>query len=199
MESYIYAEKAAPPGSPLVVLLHGTGGDESDLLELGQLAAPQAHLIAPRGDVSEHGAPRFFRRLGMGVYDMVDLGRATEKLARFVAEQVARVNPAWVGALGFSNGANVLASLLFAHPELVERAVLMHPLIPFDPPAQPGLARKRVLITAGRSDRVAPFAGTEKLAAYFRAQGAAVDLITHAGGHEVRSEETSAARQLLGS
>lgn len=197
MDTYIHAEVTAPAGAPLLVLLHGTGGDENDLLDLGQRVLPGAHLIAPRGDVSESGAPRFFRRFGMGVYDTADLDRATEKLAAFLSEQSARLRPAWVGALGYSNGANVLASVLFTHPDRVDRAVLMHPLVPFVPPAQPGLKDKPVLITAGRQDAMARFAGSEALAAYFATQGAAVDLIAHAGGHELRPEEVRAARSFF--
>jgi phospholipase/carboxylesterase len=197
MESYVYAEVAAPAGAPLLTLLHGTGGDENDLLELGRQVLPSGHLVSPRGDVSEQGAPRFFRRLGMGIYDMTDLSRATEKLSAFIAAQAERVRPAWMGALGYSNGANVLASVLFAHPELVDRAVLMHPLIPFAPPPQDGLAGKRVLVTAGRRDPIAPLGHTEELAAYFTRQGASVSLVAHSGGHELRTEEITAARDFL--
>ena len=197
MADYAYAEVAAPVGAPLLFLLHGTGGDENDLLDLGHSVLPGAHLISPRGDVSENGAPRFFRRLGMGVYDMADLQRATEKLATFMAVHAARVRPTWVGALGYSNGANVLASVLFTRPGLVDRAVLMHPLIPFAPAPQPALANRRVLVTAGRHDPIAPFAGTEQLGAYFAAQGAKVDVVAHDGGHELRREEVLAARDFL--
>lgn len=197
MESYIFAEVAAPAGAPLLVLLHGTGGGENDLLELGRLVLPAAHLISPRGDVDENGAARFFRRTSMGVYDIADLGRATSKLGAFIAEWRQETRPAWVGALGYSNGANVLASVLFARPDIVDRAVLMHPLIPFAPPAQPGLAGKPVLITAGRRDPIAPIGRSEELAGYFEAQGSVVDLVAHSGGHELRPEEVSAAQAFL--
>ena len=89
--TYHYAEVAAPKGAPLLFLLHGTGGDENDLLELGRMVLPNAHLISPRGDVSEGGAPRFFKRLGMGVYDMADLARATDKLASFLDAKSAEI------------------------------------------------------------------------------------------------------------
>lgn len=133
----------------------------------------------------------------MGVYDMDDLTRATEKLAGFIGEQVAAHRPPSVAALGLSNGANLLASLLFAHPELVDKAVLMHPLIPFAPPPQPGLAGKPVLITAGRQDPIGPAAATEALAGHFSAQGAKPQVIWHNGGHEVRQVELLAARDFL--
>jgi len=198
MESYIYAEVAAPAGAPLLLLLHGTGGDENDLLDLGRAVLPGAHLISPRGDVSENGAPRFFRRVALGVYDIADLERATDKLCRFIAEQAQRTTPAWVGALGYSNGANVLASVTFKQPSLIDRAVLMHPLIPFTPPPQPGLAGRRILITAGRGDPIAPFERTELLVSYFAAQGATTELVAHDGGHQLRREEVSAARAFFG-
>jgi phospholipase/carboxylesterase len=195
--SYHYAEVAAPKGAPLLFLLHGTGGDENDLLELGRMVLPTAHLISPRGDVSEGAAPRFFKRLGMGVYDMADLARATDKLARFFADKVAELNPPATYALGYSNGANILAAVLFTSPKLIDRAVLMHPLIPFTPEPQPGLKGREVLITAGRRDPIAPVALTDRLGAYFTSQGAAASIAWHEGGHEIRQEELSAARQLL--
>jgi phospholipase/carboxylesterase len=195
--SYHFAELAAPKGAPLLVLLHGTGGDENDLLELGRQVLPGAHLLAPRGDVLEGGAPRFFKRLGMGVYDMADLARATQKLASFIGDKIEALRPSSVAALGYSNGANVLAATLMERPGLVGRAVLMHPLIPFAPPPQPGLAGTRVLITAGRSDPIAPADLTEQLGAYFTAQGARAAIAWHEGGHEIRQNEVQAARDFL--
>ena len=195
--SYHFAEVAAPKGAPLLFVLHGTGGDETDLLDLGRQLLPDAHLISPRGDVLEGGAPRFFKRLGMGVYDMADLDRATGKMAAFLAEHVAAAEPSFVAALGYSNGANILASVLFRRPELVDRAVLMHPLIPFEPPAQPGLAERKVLITAGRRDPICPPALTTRLEAYLREAEADVTVEWHEGGHELRPGEVEAARRFL--
>ncbi|HZY66947.1 MAG TPA: alpha/beta hydrolase [Devosia sp.] len=195
--SYHYAEHAAAPGAPLLFLLHGTGGDENDLLALGRELVPEAHLVAPRGDVSEGGALRFFRRTGEGVYDMADLARATKKLNAFFAAHVERLAPSAVAALGYSNGANVLASALFASPGPIDRAVLMHPLIPFAPAPQPALARVGVLLTAGRRDPISPAPLTLRLAEYFAAQGADTGVIWHEGGHELRPEELAAAARFL--
>ncbi|MEO8757834.1 MAG: alpha/beta hydrolase [Devosia sp.] len=195
--TYIYAEIAAPKGAPLLFLLHGTGGDENGLVGLGQKLMPAAHIISPRGDVSENGAPRFFKRLGMGVYDMADLARATGKLAGFMGEQIAAIGPSSVAALGYSNGANILASVLFEAPELVGRAVLMHPLIPFEPAPQPKLKGAKVLITAGRRDPIGPVAGTERLSAYFFQQGAESRVVWHEGGHEIQQPEITAAQAFL--
>jgi len=195
--TYHYAELAAPKGAPLLFLLHGTGGNETDLVDLGHQVMPDAHLISPRGDVLEAGMPRFFKRLGMGVYDMDDLAQATAKMATFIREQIDAIQPRSVAALGYSNGANILASVLFDMPALIDRAVLMHPLVPFVPKAQPGLAGRRVLITAGRRDGIAPMDLTERLAEYFTLQGANVDVAWHEGGHEIRQTELTAAHDFL--
>ncbi len=196
-DEYVYAEEGAAVGAPLLVLLHGTGGDERDLLDLGRQLMPGARLIAPRGDVLENGMPRYFKRLGMGVYDMADLERATAKLGAFIAAQRERLAPASVAALGYSNGANILASVLFTAPQLVDRAVLLHPLVPFAPQPQPGLRGKPVLIAAGRHDRIAPAERAEALYAYLRGRGAKVEIAWHEGGHEVRPEEVAAAQAFL--
>ena len=195
--TYQFAEVAAAPGSPLLFLFHGTGGNETDLIDLGRQFMPEAHLIAPHGDVAEGGATRFFRRTGEGVYDMADFARATEKMTRFIAEQVERLASSSVAALGHSNGANILASVLFDAPAHIDRAVLMHPLIPFAPAPQPALAGRQILITAGRRDPIAPAALTERLAGYFVAQGADASISWHDGGHELRQTELTAARQFL--
>lgn len=195
--TYQFAEVAAAQGAPLLFLLHGTGGDERDLLGLGRQVLPTAHLISPRGDVLEGGAPRFFLRIAMGVYDMDDLKRATEKMIGFIRDAVARVQPGPVAALGYSNGANILASVLVGSPQLVDRAVLMHPLIPFEPEPQPGLAARQVLITAGRYDPIAPATMTQAFAAYLAAQQAEAAIIWHDGGHELRASEVAAARDFL--
>src|SRR6056297_1757181 len=169
---YHYAETPGRPGAPLVVTLHGTGGDERQFHALAQELVPGAHVISPRGDVSERGALRFFRRSGEGVYDMADLARATRAMAAFLAARRAEAGAQRVLAFGYSNGANILASVLFAEPALVDGAALLHPLIPFAPQARPGLAGKPVLITAGRRDPICPPAQTEALAAFLNDQGA---------------------------
>ena len=193
---YLHIElPGTAPAAPALVLLHGTGGDETQFLELGAELMPGARRIGVRGDVSEGGALRYFRRLAEGHYDMADLARATDKLQRFVGKVAKEAES--VTGLGYSNGANILASVLFAAPERFDRAVLMHPLIPFAPPAQPGLAGRRILITAGRQDPIAPATATQQLADYFSAQGAAVDVVWHSGGHEIRREELLAARDFL--
>jgi phospholipase/carboxylesterase len=194
--SYIYRERAGNGAeAPLLFLFHGTGGDEDQFFDIGGELLPGAQLISLRGDVSENGALRFFRRLAEGRYDMADLEQRTAKLIAFIKAHAGAGRPVY--GLGYSNGANILASALFEAPELFDGAVLMHPLIPFAPPPAPGLAGKRVLITAGRRDPIAPEQATEALARYFESQGAAVTTHWHAGGHELRQEEFAAAQALL--
>lgn len=197
MDSYDFAERPAGAGAPMLLLFHGTGGNEHQFMEMGGQLMPDAHLLAPRGDVSEGGALRYFRRLEEGVFDMADLARATGKMAAFIAAAIEASKPSSVAALGYSNGANILATVLFAHPHLIDKAVIMHPLIPFAPEPQPGLAGRRVLITAGRRDPIAPAGTTQRLADYFTAQGAETQLVWHEGGHELRREEVLAAQALL--
>lgn len=196
-ESYIHRVDPGEPGGPLLFAFHGTGADEMQFLGLGRALMPQASVIAPRGDVSEHGAARYFRRTGEGVYDRDDLDRATRKMAGFVAAHREAANaPAAVG-LGYSNGANILASVLFARPGLFDAAVLMHPLIPFEPADAGPLDHLRVLVTAGRRDPICPPDLTENLVAVLRERGAGVDLVWHDGGHEIREGEIMAAQAFL--
>ncbi|MBN9308304.1 alpha/beta hydrolase [Devosia sp.] len=196
IDSYDFIDiPGASPDAPAFFLLHGTGGDEYQFIELAAELKPGARRIGVRGDVSEGGALRYFRRVGEGRYDMADLARATGKLGAFVAAH--RGGSAQSLGLGYSNGANILASVLFDAPEQFGAAVLMHPLIPFTPAPQPGLRGRRVLITAGRRDPIAPVHSAELLAAYFKEQGADTTVFWHEGGHEIRREELLAVRDWL--
>lgn len=197
MSTYIHREHAAAAGRPLLVLLHGTGGDENQFVDLGRQLMPDAGLLSPRGDVSEGGAARFFRRRAEGQYDMADLARATGKMAGFVRAAAERTGASGIVGLGYSNGANILASVLLDEPGVFDAAVLMHPLIPFETAVPRDLSGKRVLITAGRRDPICPPALTERLAATLRAGGAAVTLHWHEGGHEIRQDEIAAAQGFL--
>jgi phospholipase/carboxylesterase len=195
--AYVYRERVAPdPLAPVLVLFHGTGGDENQLFDLGGEVLPNARLIAPRGDVSEAGALRYFRRKAEGVYDLDDLAARTRKIRRFIEDLLPDGPRPKLLGLGYSNGANILANLLFEAPGLFDAAALLHPLIPFEPPAA-DLSGHKVLITAGRRDPIAPNAATDALAAALRARGAGVELAWHEGGHELRREELAAARRFL--
>lgn len=195
MADYHYREgKGADASSPLFLVFHGTGGDEHQFFDLAGELLPGARIIAPRGDVSEGGALRYFRRTGEGVYDMADLELRTRAMIDFVSARKAEGNPSRVIGLGYSNGANILASVQFAAPDLFDTSVLMHPLIPFTPPAV-DFGGRQVLITAGRRDPMAPAPLTQRLADYFAANGADALLFWHDGGHELRPEEL---RQMQG-
>ena len=196
-ESYVHKVLPGTPGGPLLFVFHGTGGDENQLVELGRDLVPDATIVSPRGDVSEFGAARFFRRTGEGVYDMGDLARGTAKMAGFARAHVIASKPSRVLGLGYSNGANILASVLFSDPALFDAVVLMHPLIPFEPEVNGDLAGKRILVTAGRRDPICPPNLTSRLEAYLRAQGGDVTVEWHDGGHELRPNEIEAARRFF--
>lgn len=186
-------------GSVTLLLLHGTGGDEDDLVSLGRTLLPGAGLLSPRGKVLERGAPRFFRRIAEGVFDQEDLARRTDELAEFVAAAAAtyQLDRTGIVAVGFSNGANIAASLLLRRPGLLRAAVLLSPMVPFEPESPPDLAGTSVFIGAGRADPVSPPAQAERLAELLREAGADVALHWEPGGHTVTRSEVDAAREWL--
>ena len=198
MADYHYREgKGADQSAPLFLVFHATGGDENQFFELADELLPGARVIAPRGDVSEGGALRYFRRTGEGVYDMDDLRLRVAQMSAFVAARKAEGAPRRVVGLGYSNGANILAAVQFAAPGLFDATVLMHPLIPFTPP-DADFTGKRVLITAGKRDPMAAAAVTQGLSDYFAGRGAETSLFWHQGGHELRPEELREAQVFLG-
>ena len=190
--AYCFAETEGAPGAPLVLTFHGTGGTSDQFHGFAGQVWPGAHVISPQGDVSEHGAARFFRRTGEGVYDMDDLARRTDAMAAFVADHAARLGAGRVIGLGYSNGANILASVLFARPGLFDTAVLMHPLIPWQPDLGRTLEGTRILLTAGRSDPICPMPLTDALVETLRGAGADVHTHVHRGGHEIARSEIDA-------
>ena len=183
---------ASPDASGATLLvLHGTGGDENDLLAMGAGLAPEANLLSPRGPVSEHGMPRFFRRLAVGVFDEEDLVRRTGDLGRFVRAASTRYgfDAARVTALGYSNGANIAASLLLLDGAALAGAVLLRPTLPLVPPRTPELAGKPILVAAGRRDPYSPVERVEELADWLRRGGARVELAWNDGGHGLEPGE----------
>lgn len=184
-------------GKPLIFAFHGTGGDAHQLVALTQALAPGAGIVSPRGDVSEAGARRFFRRTGEGVYDMDDLALRTDKMIRFVEAAKAQHPGTPAFAYGYSNGANILASMVFQRPDLFERVGLLHPLIPWEPDPVAGLSGRDVLITAGARDPIAPWPMSATLIDWFQAAGANVVTDLHNGGHELRQSELDALGKLL--
>ena len=195
--TYVHRLKAGASGKPILFTFHGTGGDENQFFDFAARLLPDATIVSPRGDVSEHGAARFFRRTGEGVYDMADLARATEKMAAYVSGLAAEYGASQILGLGFSNGANILANVLIEHGDLFDAAVLMHPLIPFQPKDNARLEGRRVLITAGERDPISPAPVTKALADYFARQETQVTLEWHPGGHDIRPNEIEAIRTFL--
>ena len=182
-----------------LLLLHGTGGNENDLIPLGQQLLPGAAILSPRGKVSEHGAPRFFRRLAEGVFDQEDLLFRTHELADFVnqaAEQYGFDRQKLV-AVGYSNGANIAASLMLLHPGLLRAAVLFRAMVPFEPEVTPDLSGMPVFLAAGRRDTMIAPDNTERLAAILQDAGADLDLRWKNVGHPLTYEEIEEARDWI--
>jgi phospholipase/carboxylesterase len=165
---------ATAPALPPLLLLHGTGGDESDLIPLGQAVAPGAALLSPRGQVMEGGAPRFFRRLAEGVFDEEDVVRRAGELARFVSEARDAYGIAAPVALGFSNGANIAAATLLLHPDALAGAALLRPMVPLSNSPEARLAGKPVLMLSGLVDPIAQPENVGRLEALLRRSGATV-------------------------
>jgi phospholipase/carboxylesterase len=185
------------PGLPSLLLLHGTGGDENDLLPLGAQLMPGAALLSPRGKVQENGMPRFFRRLAEGVFDQADLKTRTIELAEFIAAARKAYGLNAPVAVGFSNGANIAASLLLTHPETLAGALLMRATLPFEPEALPDLKAKPVLLLSGAADPMVRPASRDRLAAVFGEAGATVIHETVDAGHNLTQRDFAQAAQWL--
>jgi predicted esterase len=188
------------PDKPALLLLHGTGGDETDLLPLGEALLPGAPRLSPRGKVLENGMPRFFRRLAEGVFDLDDLRQRTHELADFVdvavgAYDLGERRPV---AVGLSNGANIAAAMLLLRPEVLGGALLIRPMVPLTPEVLPDLRGLPVQINAGQLDPLVPAPQSEALATLLREAGASVDLRWIAGGHALTREDLEAGRAWFG-
>ena len=191
---------SARPDQVTLLLLHGTGGNEEDLIPLGRELYPRAAILSPRGKVLESGMPRFFRRLAEGVFDVEDLKFRTRELADFVegASKVYKFNLRYVISIGYSNGANIASSLLLIHPEIITSAVLFRAMVPFMPEKIPNLSGKNIFIGAGQYDPIVPREQTETLFDLFKKAGANVVLhFQENSGHELGYDEISAAKEWL--
>ena len=182
--------------SPVLLLLHGTGGDENDLIPLGQELLPGAAMLTVRGKVLENGMPRFFRRLAEGIFDLEDLKRRTEELARFIedARREYGLHDNRIVAVGYSNGSNIAASLILREPRLLSGAVLFRAMVPFTPEAVPDLRGIPIFLSAGKGDPIVPAENTGRLAAMLESGGAEVFVHWHSGGHELGQDDVAAAR-----
>ncbi|MES1956400.1 alpha/beta hydrolase [Salinisphaera hydrothermalis] len=194
---YTAYRRAGDPDAPVVMAFHGTGADEHQFVGLIRQMWPRAGIVAPRGDVSEGGALRFFRRTGEGVYDMADLATRTQRMAAFIGATREAHPGRPIQALGYSNGANILAAVMFEQPRLFERVALLHPLIPWTPKPQPALDGLPVFVSAGLRDPICPPALTDALIDWLRAQGAAVEPLITDGGHQVSQPEIDALQRFM--
>jgi predicted esterase len=180
-------------------MLHGTGGNEHDLVPLAAELVPGAGVLSPRGKVLERGAPRFFRRLSEGVFDIDDLKQRTAELADFIQEASThyRFDAARVIAVGFSNGANVAGSLILLRPGALSRAVLFRAMVPLVPDPLPVADSTSVLISNGRVDPLVPVAETDRLAALLRAAHVDVSVVWQQAGHQLVHDDITKARAWL--
>jgi predicted esterase len=194
---FLPAEDSAN-GETLVVL-HGTGGDENDLIGIGQAIAPGAAILSPRGNVLENGAPRFFRRLAEGVFDPKEVRSRAEELARFIRAAVItyRLDPMRVFALGYSNGANVASTVMFVEPGILQGAILFRPMLVYEPTEKKDLSGSAVFISAGRMDPIVPTTSVERLVELFELAHAEVTLKWQLVGHNLVPSEVSEAANWL--
>ena len=197
-DAYIHVfEPGTDPAAPPLLLLHGTGGNERDLLRLGHTLSPGSVLLSPRGQVSERGALRFFARLAEGVFDFAEVVQRTHALADWLetAAKKYHLEPARLLAVGFSNGANIAATLLQLRPAVLGGGVLIRPMVVLDQPAAPGsLAGRRILLLNGTVDPIVPADHPLRLAAHLRAGGADVTLHASHAGHGLAASDIAAAQ-----
>jgi predicted esterase len=182
-----------------LLLLHGTGGNEHDLIPLGREIDPAAAILSPRGKILENGMPRFFRRLAEGIFDEEDLKRRTHELADFVgaAAQHYEFAADKIVAVGYSNGANIAASLLLLRPETLRAAILFRAMVPLIPEKLPDLSSTRVWIGAGNQDPIIPTSETQRLVDLLRTAGADVTIRVVNAGHGLTNNEIEIARDWL--
>jgi predicted esterase len=187
------------PPARVLLLLHGTGGDEDDMIPLGRDLDPSAALLSLRGNVLENGLPRFFRRLAEGVFDEEDVVRRANELADFIPRVGAKYefDPTRLVAVGYSNGANIAAAVLLLRPGVIKSAILLRAMVPVTPAATPDLAGTRVIICSGTRDPIIPVENAERLAAMLREGGTDVTLRMEEAGHQLAFDEITAAKNWL--
>ncbi|HEY6735126.1 MAG TPA: alpha/beta hydrolase, partial [Roseiarcus sp.] len=196
--AYIHRfEPGADPTLPPVLLLHGTGGDETDLVPLGREIAPGAALLSPRGNVLEGDRPRFFRRFREGLFDEDDVRRRAEELADFIGAARSHYGLAAPVALGYSNGANIAAAVMLLQPQVLAGAVLLRAMVPLRQAPKADLAGKNVLIVSGSQDPIIPVDNAARLATQLRDAGATVDHRILPAGHALSNADLQLSSQWL--
>jgi len=190
---------AADPSAPVLLLLHGTGGSEDDLIEVGRKLYPRAALLSPRGKILENGMPRFFKRLAEGVFDEEDLIARSHELDGFVADAVIRygLEGRKIVAVGYSNGANIAAGMLLLTPGRLAAAVLLRAMVPLVPEELPDLRGLPVILVSGRADPIVPVENVERLEAMLRGAGADLAMQWSLAGHQLTAAELEAVRVWL--
>lgn len=197
---FLASEHNNPDRSMTLLVLHGTGGDENELIPVARMIDPAgASILSPRGKVLENGLPRFFRRLSEGVFDMKDLKFRTHELADFLqnASKLYKFNLEQTVAVGYSNGANIAASMLLLRPEVLAGSILFRAMVPFVPESIPNLSGKYVLMSAGLHDPIVPSPGTTDLFDLLKKTGSNVSLKWQSSGHELTQRDVSEAREWL--
>jgi phospholipase/carboxylesterase len=182
-----------------LVVLHGTGGDENDLIGIGQTIAPGATILSPRGNVLENGAPRFFKRLAEGVFDPKEVRSRAEELASFIRAAISKysLNPERIFAMGYSNGANIASTVMLIDPELLRGAILFRPMLVLETDGRSDLSGRGVFISAGERDPIVPVKSVERLVELFEAAHADVTLEWQQAGHSLLPSEVRAATDWL--
>jgi phospholipase/carboxylesterase len=200
IDTHVHLHRPGAEGDgTTLVLLHGTGADERDLLPLGEFVAPTATVLSPRGNVHEQGMLRWFARHAEGVLDTADVERRADELADWLELAVDEydLDPIRLVAVGFSNGANVAAAVLLRRPEVFRAAALFAPMVPLEPSEEVDLSTTSVVISAGRRDPICTPEQAERLAQLLTERGAALELLWHGGGHELPREHAERVRDWL--
>jgi phospholipase/carboxylesterase len=180
-----------------LLVLHGTGGNEDDLVGIGQAIAPGAAILSPRGNVLENGAPRFFRRIAEGVFDPKEVRSRGEDLARFIRAAVVtyRLDPSRIFAMGYSNGANIASTVMLIEPGTIQGSILFRPMLVYEPAEKHDLSGSSVFISAGRMDPIVPTTSVEQLAEIFRSANADVTLKWQLAAHSLVPSEVREASE----
>lgn len=192
---YIYQE-AKKENKPTFLLLHGTGGDEKDLIALAQVIDKEAGFLSLRGNINENGMNRFFKRKAMGIFDIDSLKEETEKLHKFLnaASEKYKFKRENLIGLGYSNGANIAASLIFHYHNALEKGILLHPMVPLRETELPNLTCKSFFIGAGKNDPICPAEETNELVDMLESAGASIEVFWGEAGHSLSKEELESAK-----
>jgi phospholipase/carboxylesterase len=197
---YVFEPAAsASPSARTLVLLHGTGGNEHDLLPLGRKVLPGAAILSPRGNVLENGMPRFFRRFAEGIFDLEDVAFRARELARWLRAAIVHhhIDPAQMSVLGYSNGANIAAALMLLEPDVITDAVLLRAMVTIEPPPAPAPPPTSALIISGEQDPIIPIQNATRLATLFTHRGTSVSHQILPTGHQLTHQDLALAQQWL--